>query len=44
MQYGADETLFDQHDIVVADNLAHASIIDGLQDSGAQLKRFYTIP
>ncbi|WP_413489579.1 aminotransferase class I/II-fold pyridoxal phosphate-dependent enzyme [Shewanella baltica] len=34
------KTLFDQQDIVVADKLVHASIIDGLQDSGAQLKRF----
>ena len=34
------KTLFDQQDIVIADKLVHASIIDGLHDSGAQLKRF----
>lgn len=34
------KTLFDPQDTVVADKLVHASIIDGLQDSGAQLKRF----
>ncbi|MBP6519079.1 8-amino-7-oxononanoate synthase [Shewanella sp.] len=34
------KTLFDQQDTVIADKLVHASIIDGLQDSGAQLKRF----
>lgn len=34
------KTLFDKQDIVVADKLVHASIIDGLCDSGADLKRF----
>lgn len=34
------KTLFGQQDTVIADKLVHASIIDGLQDSGAQLKRF----
>jgi 8-amino-7-oxononanoate synthase len=34
------KTLFDKHDVVVADKLIHASLIDGLLDSGANLKRF----
>lgn len=34
------KTLFDKQDIVIADKLVHASIIDGLRDSGAELKRF----
>lgn len=34
------KTLFDRHDTVVADKLIHASLIDGLRDSGAHLKRF----
>ena len=34
------KTLFDKHDLVIADKLVHASIIDGLKDSDATLKRF----
>ncbi len=34
------KTLFDKHDVVLADKLVHASIIDGLRDSGADFKRF----
>lgn len=34
------KTLFDRHDMVLADKLVHASIIDGLRDSGADFKRF----
>lgn len=34
------KTLFDKQDVVIADKLVHASIIDGLRDSGAELKRF----
>jgi 8-amino-7-oxononanoate synthase len=34
------KTLFDSSDCVVADKLVHASIIDGLVDSKASLKRF----
>ncbi|MCE9684834.1 8-amino-7-oxononanoate synthase [Shewanella sp. AS16] len=34
------KTLFDAQDIVLADKLVHASVIDGLRDSGATLKRF----
>ncbi len=34
------KTLFSQHDVVVADKLIHASLIDGLHDSGVSLKRF----
>jgi len=33
-------TLFDQHDVVIADKLVHASIIDGIQQSQAKLVRF----
>lgn len=34
------KTLFDNNDIVIADKLVHASIIDGLRDSRATFKRF----
>ncbi|MGL5359097.1 MAG: aminotransferase class I/II-fold pyridoxal phosphate-dependent enzyme [Shewanella sp.] len=34
------KTLFDKHDRVLADKLVHASIIDGLRDSGVSFKRF----
>lgn len=34
------KTLFDNNDVVIADKLVHASIIDGLRDSGAEFKRF----
>ncbi|MCL1137018.1 aminotransferase class I/II-fold pyridoxal phosphate-dependent enzyme [Shewanella pneumatophori] len=34
------KTLFESHDVVVADKFIHASVIDGIQDSGATLKRF----
>ena len=34
------KTLFDSSDTVMADKLMHASVIDGLRDSQAQLKRF----
>lgn len=34
------KTLFNDSDHVLTDKLVHASIIDGLQDSGATLKRF----
>lgn len=34
------KTLFNETDIVLADKLIHASMIDGVQDSGAKLKRF----
>ncbi|MDR8523561.1 8-amino-7-oxononanoate synthase [Shewanella fidelis] len=34
------KTLFEANDLVVADKLIHASVIDGIQDSGAKLKRF----
>ncbi|WP_028766986.1 8-amino-7-oxononanoate synthase [Shewanella fidelis] len=34
------KTLFEANDLVVADKLIHASVIDGVQDSGAKLKRF----
>ena len=34
------KTLFDKQDVVLADKLVHASIIDGLRDSGADFKRF----
>ena len=34
------KTLFDSSDTVMADKLMHASVIDGLKDSQAQLKRF----
>ncbi|WOT03867.1 8-amino-7-oxononanoate synthase [Shewanella youngdeokensis] len=34
------KTLFKHGDTVLADKLVHASVIDGLQDSGATLKRF----
>lgn len=34
------KSLFNDTDTVVADKLVHASVIDGLQDSGAMLKRF----
>lgn len=34
------KTLFDKNETVIADKLVHASIIDGLRDSGATLKRF----
>ncbi|WP_299004574.1 8-amino-7-oxononanoate synthase [uncultured Shewanella sp.] len=35
------KTLFDSTHKVIADRLVHASIIDGLRDSGAQFKRFH---
>ncbi|WP_298769543.1 8-amino-7-oxononanoate synthase [uncultured Shewanella sp.] len=35
------KTLFDKTNRVIADRLIHASIIDGLRDSGAQFKRFH---
>ncbi|WP_281213468.1 8-amino-7-oxononanoate synthase [Shewanella insulae] len=34
------KTLLDKESVVVADKLIHASLIDGLLESGAQLKRF----
>ncbi|MCH1930518.1 8-amino-7-oxononanoate synthase [Shewanella sp. A25] len=34
------KTLFDKADVVLADKLVHASIIDGLKESGAEFKRF----
>ncbi|GIU48535.1 8-amino-7-oxononanoate synthase [Shewanella sairae] len=34
------KTLFNDSDVVLADKLIHASVIDGIQDSGAKLKRF----
>ncbi|MCL1049232.1 8-amino-7-oxononanoate synthase [Shewanella abyssi] len=34
------KSLFNDTDTVLADKLVHASVIDGLQDSGAVLKRF----
>ncbi|WP_299806043.1 8-amino-7-oxononanoate synthase [uncultured Shewanella sp.] len=34
------KTLFNETDTVLADKLIHASVIDGIQDSGAKLKRF----
>ncbi|MCW3174249.1 aminotransferase class I/II-fold pyridoxal phosphate-dependent enzyme [Shewanella subflava] len=34
------KTLFDRTDVVIADKLVHASIIDGLVDSGAKLVRY----
>ncbi|QYJ80626.1 aminotransferase class I/II-fold pyridoxal phosphate-dependent enzyme [Shewanella acanthi] len=34
------KTLFDKTDVVLADKLVHASIIDGLKESGAEFKRF----
>ena len=34
------KTLFEPNDLVVADKFIHASVIDGIQDSGAKLKRF----
>ena len=34
------KTLFNDSDRVLTDKLVHASVIDGLQDSGATLKRF----
>ncbi|MGS0729749.1 aminotransferase class I/II-fold pyridoxal phosphate-dependent enzyme, partial [Shewanella sp. 0m-11] len=34
------KTLFNETDLVLADKLIHASVIDGVQDSGAKLKRF----
>ena len=34
------KTLFNDSDQVLTDKLVHASVIDGLQDSGATLKRF----
>ncbi|MEI6860337.1 MAG: 8-amino-7-oxononanoate synthase [Shewanella sp.] len=34
------KTLFDSRDTVMTDKLMHASVIDGLRDSKAQLKRF----
>jgi 8-amino-7-oxononanoate synthase len=34
------KTLFGPEDTVLADKLVHASVIDGLRDSGAELKRF----
>ena len=34
------KTLFGKHERVVADKLVHASLIDGLRESGASLKRF----
>ncbi|WP_299494297.1 8-amino-7-oxononanoate synthase [uncultured Shewanella sp.] len=35
------KTLFDKSSRVIADKLIHASIIDGLRDSGVQFKRFH---
>ena len=34
------KTLFEQNDIVIADKLVHASIIDGLKDCKAKISRF----
>ncbi|ARD21994.1 aminotransferase class I/II-fold pyridoxal phosphate-dependent enzyme [Shewanella japonica] len=34
------KTLVDGNDVVIADKLIHASMIDGVKDSGANLKRF----
>ncbi|QDF75557.1 MULTISPECIES: aminotransferase class I/II-fold pyridoxal phosphate-dependent enzyme [Shewanella] len=34
------KTLFDKEAVVVADKLIHASLIDGLLESGAELRRF----
>ncbi|QDE31660.1 aminotransferase class I/II-fold pyridoxal phosphate-dependent enzyme [Shewanella polaris] len=34
------KTLFNSDDIVIADKLVHASVIDGLQDSGSKIRRF----
>ncbi|MGS0681391.1 8-amino-7-oxononanoate synthase [Shewanella sp. 125m-7] len=34
------KTLFNESDVVLADKLIHASVIDGVKDSGAKLKRF----
>ncbi|WP_194945077.1 8-amino-7-oxononanoate synthase [Shewanella sp. TC10] len=34
------KTLFDSNNVVIADKLIHASIIDGVRDSGAVFKRF----
>ena len=34
------KTLFDGNDVVIADKLIHASVIDGVKDSGAVFKRF----
>ena len=34
-------TLFDNKDTLIADKLVHASIIDGLRDSGANYKRYF---
>ncbi|WP_133407399.1 aminotransferase class I/II-fold pyridoxal phosphate-dependent enzyme [Parashewanella tropica] len=38
--HGLMSALFDKSDVVVADKLIHASLIDGLRHSGAKLKRF----
>lgn len=34
------KTLFSNKDTVLADKLVHASVIDGLKDSGSQIRRF----
>ncbi|WP_076536095.1 8-amino-7-oxononanoate synthase [Shewanella sp. UCD-KL21] len=34
------KTLFEAGDVIIADKLIHASVIDGVKDSGATLKRY----
>ncbi|MDO6774302.1 MULTISPECIES: 8-amino-7-oxononanoate synthase [unclassified Shewanella] len=34
------KTLFEAGDVIIADKLIHASVIDGVKDSGAALKRY----
>ncbi|WP_144206916.1 aminotransferase class I/II-fold pyridoxal phosphate-dependent enzyme [Shewanella donghaensis] len=34
------KTLFEAGDVIIADKLIHASVIDGVKDSGASLKRY----
>ncbi|WP_285162843.1 8-amino-7-oxononanoate synthase [Shewanella goraebulensis] len=34
------KTLFDANDVVIADKLIHASVIDGVKDSGAVFRRY----